>query len=144
MRLFDLLPSLVLKFIYSDKILPNLYRRFVLCNAIQIYGGDFANFCGLLKIYELHKSPKFTQLIKAWGFIRLSPIYFLTYFYSAICKSLVPDSRSNLHISLKSLNKRDAFKDTKSSFRVPSFPIPIPFKSTSFMKGPLHCLSCCV
>ena len=137
MRLFDLLPSLVLKFIYSDKILPNLYHRFVLCNAIQIYGGDFANFC------ELHKSPKFTQLIKAWGFIRLSPIYFLTYSYSAICKSLVPDSRSNLHISLKSLNKRDAFKDTKSSFRVPSFPIPIPFESTSLMKGPLHCLSCC-
>ena len=62
-------------------------------------------------------------MIKAWGFIRLSPIYFLTNFYSAICKSLVPDSRSNLHISLKSLNKRDAFKDTKSSFRVLSSPL---------------------
>ena len=31
----------------------NLHRRFVLCSASQIYDGDFAKFCGLLRIYEL-------------------------------------------------------------------------------------------
>ena len=37
----------------GHKILRNLHRRFVLCSASQIYGGDFAKFCGLLRIYEL-------------------------------------------------------------------------------------------
>ena len=46
-----------LKFIYSEKaikILRNLQSRFVLCSASQIYGGDFAKFCVLLRIYELY------------------------------------------------------------------------------------------
>ena len=45
-----------LKFIYSEKsanFLRNLQRRFVLCSNGQIYGGDFAKFRGLLRIYEL-------------------------------------------------------------------------------------------
>ena len=37
----------------SPQNLRNLYRRFVLCSNSQIYGGDFANFFGLLRIYEL-------------------------------------------------------------------------------------------
>ena len=44
------------KFIYSEKatqFLRDLHRRFVLCSNHQIYGGDFAKFCGLLRIYEL-------------------------------------------------------------------------------------------
>ena len=43
------------KFIYSEKatiFLRNLHRRFVLCSNGQIYGGDFAKFFGLLRIYE--------------------------------------------------------------------------------------------
>ena len=36
----------------SCKILQNLHCRFVLCCASQIYTGDFAKFCGLLRIYE--------------------------------------------------------------------------------------------
>ena len=38
----------------SHKILRNLHRRFDLCRASQIYGGDFVKFCGLLRIYELY------------------------------------------------------------------------------------------
>ena len=38
----------------GHKILRNLHRRFVLCSASQIYGGDFTKFCGLLRIYELY------------------------------------------------------------------------------------------
>ena len=34
--------------------MQNLHRRFVLCSNGQIYGGDFAKFCGLLRIYELY------------------------------------------------------------------------------------------
>ena len=30
------------------------FQLFVLCTASQIIGGDFAKFCGLLKIYELY------------------------------------------------------------------------------------------
>ena len=37
----------------GHKMLQNLSRRFVLCSASQIYGGDFEKFCGLIKIYEL-------------------------------------------------------------------------------------------
>ena len=68
----------------------------------------------------------------------MSPIYFLTNFHSAIWKSLVRHSRSSLHISMfKSLNKRGAFKDTKSSFRLLSFPIPIrPLKQRRLWKAP--------
>ena len=37
----------------DHKILRNLYQLFVLCTASQIIGGNFAKFCGLLRIYEL-------------------------------------------------------------------------------------------
>ena len=40
----------------GPKILQNLHLRFVLCSNGQIYGGDFAKFCGLLRIYELYNS----------------------------------------------------------------------------------------
>ena len=40
----------------GHKILQNLHRTFVLCSASQIIGGDFAKFCGLLRIYELYAS----------------------------------------------------------------------------------------
>ena len=38
----------------GHKILRNLHQLFVLCTASQIVGGDFAKFCGLLRIYELY------------------------------------------------------------------------------------------
>ena len=37
----------------GHKILRNLHQIFVLCTVSQIIGGDFAKFCGLLRIYEL-------------------------------------------------------------------------------------------
>ena len=36
----------------------NHHLRFVLCSNDQIYGGDFAKFCGLLRIYELYFKVK--------------------------------------------------------------------------------------
>ena len=39
----------------GHKILQNLHRRFVLCSSGPIYGGGFAKFCGLLRLYELYK-----------------------------------------------------------------------------------------
>ena len=38
----------------GHKFLWNLHRRFVLCSNCQMYGGDFATFCGLLRIYDLY------------------------------------------------------------------------------------------
>ena len=41
-------------------MLRNLHQLFVLCTDSQIIGGDFAKFCGLLRVYELqlhHMSP---------------------------------------------------------------------------------------
>ena len=35
-------------------ILRNIHRRYVLFSASQIYGGDFAKFFGLFRIYELY------------------------------------------------------------------------------------------
>ena len=46
----------LLKFIYSENchiILRNLPCRFDWHYIVQIYGGDFSKFCGLLRIYEL-------------------------------------------------------------------------------------------
>ena len=39
---------------FNSNFLRNLHGRFVLCSNGQIYGGDFAKFCGLLRIYELY------------------------------------------------------------------------------------------
>ena len=39
----------------GHKILRNLHQLFILCTASQIIGGDFAKFCGLLRIYELYQ-----------------------------------------------------------------------------------------
>ena len=41
-------------FLEGHEILRNLHRRFVLCSNGQIYGGDFAKFCDLLRIYEFY------------------------------------------------------------------------------------------
>ena len=43
--------------IFSEghKFLWNLHHRFVLCSNSQIYGGYFAKFFGLLKIYEFYQ-----------------------------------------------------------------------------------------
>ena len=38
----------------GHKILQNLHQLFVPCTASLIVGGDFAKFCGLLRIYELY------------------------------------------------------------------------------------------
>ena len=46
----------------GHKMLENIHRRFVLCSASQIYVGDFAKFCGLLRIYELY--PKLSIKLK--------------------------------------------------------------------------------
>ena len=48
-------------FLEGHKILRNLHRRFVLSSASQIYGGDFAKFCGLCRSYELLKFWKYIQ-----------------------------------------------------------------------------------
>ena len=47
----------------GHNILRNLHRRFVLCSNGQIYSGDFAKFCGLLRIYQLYKTA--TQYVQA-------------------------------------------------------------------------------
>ena len=39
----------------------NLHHRFVLCSDGQIYGGDFAKFCGLLRIYEFYQGEMETK-----------------------------------------------------------------------------------
>ena len=39
----------------GQKILQNLHQLFVLCTASQVIDGDFAKFCGLLKLYELYQ-----------------------------------------------------------------------------------------
>ena len=39
----------------GHNFLRNLHRRFVPCSNSQIYGGDFAKFCGHLRIYELYR-----------------------------------------------------------------------------------------
>ena len=44
------------------KILQNFHLNFVLCSASQIYDGDFAKFCCLLRIYELYQQWTLTEV----------------------------------------------------------------------------------
>ena len=46
-------PKSISSFPNRDPLLGNLHRRFDWHYIGQIYGGDFANFCGLLRICEL-------------------------------------------------------------------------------------------
>ena len=53
----------------GHKSLQNLHRKFVLWSNGQIYEGDFAKFCGLLRIHELydkHSSRAVIQSDKKW------------------------------------------------------------------------------
>ena len=50
------------------KILRNHHLRFVLYSNGQIYGGDFAKLCGLLRIYELYHI-----VAPAWASPRAKP-----------------------------------------------------------------------
>ena len=61
----------------GHKSLRNLQRRFVLSSNGQIYGGDSAKFCGLLRIYELYPSRTYCAQIylgicvtrRAWKYL---------------------------------------------------------------------------
>ena len=56
-KIFSFQTSWIIKVhLFSEvhKILRNLHRRFDLYYIVQIYVGDFAKFCGLLRIYELY------------------------------------------------------------------------------------------
>ena len=59
----------------GHKILRNLHQLFVQCTDSQIIGGDFAKFCGLLRIYELYvevcRSDFFCQ--GEWCLIKAQP-----------------------------------------------------------------------
>ena len=52
----------MVKFIYSEKATKfcEISTLDLLClfSVSQIYGGDFAKFCGLLRIYELYRSSR--------------------------------------------------------------------------------------
>ena len=55
--LYEFLIFVFVKFIYSDKatnFFQNLHRRFDWHYIGQMYGGDFAKFCALLRIYEIY------------------------------------------------------------------------------------------
>ena len=45
--------------------MQNLHCNFVLCSNGEIYGGDFAKFCGLLRIYELYKERQYCEAISS-------------------------------------------------------------------------------
>ena len=45
------------------KILQNLHLRFILCSTGQIYGEDFAKFCGILRIYELYMTDSIKKIV---------------------------------------------------------------------------------
>ena len=49
--------------------MQNLHQKFVLCSSGQIYGRDFAKFCGLLRLYELYdkRKVKISQSFEAFS-----------------------------------------------------------------------------
>merc|ERR1712051_738061 len=73
-------------------------RRFVLCDNGQICGGDFAKFCGLLRMYELYLVeynyilPRTLENLRAKVFNKVgSLVQFhgpLIHLYGPICKNV--------------------------------------------------------
>ena len=56
--------SFTLKFTYSEKA-TNFYEiSTVVCSNGQIYIGDFAKFCGLLRIYELYNNQLLISVLE--------------------------------------------------------------------------------
>ena len=66
----------------------NLQRRLVLCSNGQIYGGDFAKFCGLLRIYELYLAHVIEQPI-----FRIPNILFVYFFIDFFVKHIFFEAR---------------------------------------------------
>ena len=56
----------------GHKILQNLHLLFILCNASQIIGGDFAKICGLLRIYELYWNKTLRNYKEEWNEIDMN------------------------------------------------------------------------
>ena len=56
----------------------NLHRRFDRYYIGQIYGGDFAKFCDLLRIYELYLSSLMIRDIKIFTVVHRPYKYFYT------------------------------------------------------------------
>ena len=79
----------------GHKILRNLHQLFVLCTASQIFGGDFAKFCGLLRIYELY--TKEGDFVKFCCLLRISKLYYIRV-------STTPMSSVQQAVSLHSLS----------------------------------------
>ena len=46
----------------------NIHRRFVLCSNGHIYGGDFAKFCGLLRINKLYITQRWLNVERCFQF----------------------------------------------------------------------------
>ena len=53
-NLYEIYSTKVHMFWEGLKFLRNIHCRILLCSNGQIYGGGFAKFCGLLRIYELY------------------------------------------------------------------------------------------
>ena len=73
----------------GHKILQNLHSRFDWQYIGQIYGGDFAKFCGLLRIYELYPKAYFRLefLTANFGFVKTMRKIFLNF----VCFSESPN-----------------------------------------------------
>ena len=71
----------------GHKFLWNLHRRFVLCSNCQIYGGDFADFCGLLRIYELYY--RFVIFRKSLLWKHLTNFSIMAHCHTVACRNLV-------------------------------------------------------
>ena len=69
--------------------MPYLHLRFVLCCANQIYNGDFAKFCGLLRIHELYKRLRNKIDVYIYGFFNLFLKVAVIFFKNVIKKRSV-------------------------------------------------------
>ena len=74
----------------------NLHQLFVLCTASQIIGGDFAKFCGLLRIYELYKNCQFSGEMQSKP-VGLTP-------FQAIIKDFITKAPSKIEPKKKEVN----------------------------------------
>ena len=86
----------------GHKFLQNLHRRFVLCSNGQIYSGDFAKLCGLLRIYGIYLKKTFEDFK---------------------IKLLLATTQSDNSLYIPSVPRylRTAFSGSRKSFNLPDF-----------------------
>ena len=106
--------------------MQNLHRRFDWHYIGQIYGGDFAKFCGLLRIYELYKDVQVFNIDIV--FSTCKPLFFSCFYQMTLVTSILTSFfflfKAYLQCRLITIIKQTKQKITKQQISLSHYETP--------------------